>query len=232
MANAETFTNYSRSSVKFLAELTENNDREWFKANQGRYERVVREPTLAFIRAMAPRLRKLSRQVVASDRKVGGSMMRPQRDTRFATDKTPYKTNVGVQFRHEAGKDVHAPGLYIHFDPGELFIAVGMWHPEAGALSAVRTRISEEPKVWKRVRDDGAFRRHFELRGDSLKRPPKGYAADHPLIEDLKRKDHIAVASLPLSRLFGSNFVDDVDTHFRAAKGYMKFLCGALDLPF
>lgn len=232
MADPAPFTRFSRDALGFLVELTENNDRAWFKDNQPRYEAAVREPTRAFVRAMAPRLRRISKHLVANDAKVGGSMMRPHRDTRFSPDKAPYKTNVGVQFRHAAGKDVHAPGLYVHFDPAEVFIGVGLWHPEPEALGAIRQRIIDKPALWKRVRDDARLRRHFELGGDSLKRPPRGIAADHPLVEDLRRKDHIAIARLQPGDLFKPRFLDLVDERFAASRGYMKFLCDALDLPF
>ncbi|MCP4006108.1 MAG: DUF2461 domain-containing protein [bacterium] len=226
------FTRYRESAIEFLAELSVNNDRDWFKANQTRYEEQVREPTLAFIRAMEPRLRKLSKHLVACNKKVGGSMMRPQRDTRFAKDKTPYKTNVGVQFRHEAGKDVHAPGLYVHFDLDEVFIGVGMWHPDGPTLAAMREYLDEQPRKWLKVRDEKTFNQYFSLGGESLKRPPKGYDADHPLIDDLKRKDFIAVADLTLTDLFKPRFTDKVETHFKAARPFMKLICEALDLPF
>lgn len=226
------FSSFDRSAVEFLVALTENNDRDWFKRHQPRYEAEVREPVRAFIRAMAPRLTKLSPHMVASDRKVGGSMMRPQRDTRFGADKTPYKTNVGVHFRHEAGKDVHAPGLYVHFDPAEVFVGVGMWHPEAAALAKIRAHIDEHPTAWKRACSARAFTEQLALSGDSLKRPPRGYTADHPLIEDLKRKDFIAIARLGHTDLFKPGFADAVDRRFRAGKGLMRFLCDAVELPF
>ncbi|MGM8892045.1 TIGR02453 family protein, partial [Psychrobacter sp. 1Y1] len=94
----------------FLNELSVNNDREWFKANQARYEDNVRTPALTFIEMMQPHILALSPRLTAVPKKVGGSMMRPQRDSRFSKDKTPYKTNVGIQFRHFQAKDVHAPG--------------------------------------------------------------------------------------------------------------------------
>lgn len=231
-AKQRAFTSYDRKSVGFLVELTENNERDWFKDNQPRYEALVREPTRAFIRAMAPRVHKLSEHLVASDSKVGGSMMRPQRDTRFAKDKTPYKTNVGVQFRHVAGKDVHAPGLYVHFDPAEVFVGVGMWHPDGPSLQAIRKAIDEDPKGWKRARDAKAFASLFELSGDSLKRPPRGYEADHPMIEDLRRKDFIGISRMKVGDLFKPDFVTEVDKRMKAGKALMRFLCDAIDVPF
>ncbi len=147
------FPGFDASLFQFLEELTDNNNRPWFQANKARYESEVREPSLAFIRAFEPRLKKISPYFVASDRRVGGSLMRVYRDTRFAKDKTPYKTNVGIQFRHEFGKDVHAPGFYVHIAPGECFLAMGVWRPDAESLALVRQAIVDHPDRWKRARE-------------------------------------------------------------------------------
>lgn len=153
------FEGFPLDMVRFLAELDRNNNRPWFQANKDRYERSVREPALAFIEAMAPRLERISPCIYADPSPHGGSLMRIYRDTRFSNDKRPYKTNVGIQFRHERGRDVHAPGFYVHIDPKEFFLACGMWKPDAGALSAVRQRISEKPEEWIKARDARSFAR-------------------------------------------------------------------------
>lgn len=217
---------------KFLKALKRQNTREWFEKNKARYEAEVREPALAFVRAVAPRLEKLSPHMVASDRKVGGSLMRIHRDVRFSKDKSPYKTNVGIQFRHEQGKDVHAPGYYLHIEPGQCFLAAGMWHPESSALRAVREAIAADPASWKKVRDGKAFRSRFDLAGDSLKRAPKGFDPEHPMIEDLRRKDHIAVANLTEDQITADDFLKFVMDHFKSARAYMAFQTTALDLAF
>ena len=84
----------------FLEDLQANNDREWFAANRDRYEEHLLEPALAFIDAFAPRLEKISPHFRADARPSGGSLFRIYRDTRFSKDKRPYKTNVGIHFRH------------------------------------------------------------------------------------------------------------------------------------
>ena len=145
------FQRFEPSLGKFLKDLKKNNNRPWFQANKDRYEREVLEPALAFIRAMGPKLRKISPFFVASDSRVGGSLMRIYRDTRFGKDKTPYKTNVGIQFRHERGRDVHAPGFYVHLEPGECFLALGVWKPDRDALELIRQAILERPEPWKRM---------------------------------------------------------------------------------
>ena len=103
---------FSAATFSFLEKLAANNDRGWFEVNKSRYEAVVREPALQFIAAMAPLLAEVAPHFRAEPRRVGGSLMRVFRDTRFSRDKSPYKTNIGIQFRHALGKDVHAARVH------------------------------------------------------------------------------------------------------------------------
>lgn len=226
------FSGYSPDAIGFLVELAANNDRDWFHANQDRYESVIREPSLEFIAGMRPRVHEISAHIAVIDKKVGGSLLRPQRDTRFSANAEPYKTNVGVYFRHAAGKDIHAPGMYFHFDADEVFVGVGMWHPDAEALGKVRKRIVAKPDVYRRSIGSASFKRYFTLGGESLRRAPKGYAEEHPMIEALKRKDHIAVGSLPPGALHKAALLKEVGDRFAAAADFLRFLNGALGLPF
>ena len=224
------FQGFGVETFRFLEELEQNNERPWFNENKHRYEESVLEPALDFIAAMNARLPAISDHFVAIPKRTGGSLMRVYRDTRFSKDKTPYKTNIGMQFRHERGKDVHAPGFYVHIQGETCFLAAGMWHPERNALEAIRTAIFEHSAKWKRVRDNRRFRGVFDLGGSSLKRPPRGYPPDHPYLEDLKRKDHIAVCNVERSEAGSPGFADAVGERFAASKGYMGFLCDALGL--
>jgi uncharacterized protein (TIGR02453 family) len=224
------FTGFTPGLIQFLGDLSLNNDRDWFKANSPRYEQHVREPALAFIRAISPKLAKISRHFTAIDKKVGGSLMRIHRDVRFSKEKTPYKTNLGIQFRHEVGKDAHAPGFYLHVDTESIFVAAGTWHPDAETLASIRQRIAEHGPAWKRARDNAKFVAHYALEGESLTRPPRGFAKDHPFIDDLRRKDHIAVCRLSVDELLGPKAADLVASRFAVAKPYVAFLCKSIDL--
>jgi uncharacterized protein (TIGR02453 family) len=226
------FKCFDLSLVGFLDELAQNNERPWFAQNKDRYERLVREPALDFIAAMGPQLDRFAPQFDAVAKKVGGSLMRVFRDTRFGRDKTPYKTNVGIQFRHAQAKDVHSPGYYLHIEPGGHFLGAGMWRPEPDALAAIRTAIVERPKAWKAVRDDAAFKRTFTLDGGALKRPPRGFPTEHPFIDDLKRTDFIAGCTLSDADLFRGDCVGRIAKRFEAATPLMKFLCRAVGVPF
>jgi uncharacterized protein (TIGR02453 family) len=177
-------------------------------------------------------LHEFAPHFTAIPKRMGGSLMRIYRDTRFSKDKIPYKTNIGIQFRHERAKDVHSPGFYVHIDPEQVFLGAGMWRPDPDALAGIRERISQSPGEWKRASTDRKFTRHFHLGGTTLKRPPRGYDKDHPMIEDLKRKDFIAVKNLRQEDAVDPKFQQKVETAFNAATDYMEFLCKAVGVPF
>jgi uncharacterized protein (TIGR02453 family) len=215
-----------------LKELAANNDRKWFEANKERYEADVREPALAFIRQMEKPIARISPCFTAIAKKTGGSLMRVHRDVRFSKDKRPYKTNVGIQFRHTAGKDVHAPGWYVHLEPGQCFLGAGIWHPDADTLRMIRAAIDSGPKNWKRVSAGNGFRDIWEPAGDSLTRPPRGYEDNHPAIVDIKRKDHIAVCKLTQAEIVASGFAEEVAKRYQVATPYVGWLTKTIGLPF
>jgi uncharacterized protein (TIGR02453 family) len=216
----------------FLKDLAENNDRDWYKAHQDLYELHVREPALEFINDFAAPLKKISPHFVADSRTVGGSLFRIQRDTRFSKDKTPYKLNTGMQFRHIAGKDAHAPGFYVHLQPGECFMGVGLWRPESKTAYAIRDHIDKEQAAWKRASRGKRFTEVFSIGGDSLIRPPRGYDEAHPLIDDLKRKDFIASTPLTQKSITSDTFMQDFTDNCKRAAPFMKFLCDAVGVGF
>ncbi|GAB4454993.1 MAG: DUF2461 domain-containing protein [Anaerolineae bacterium] len=218
------------ATFAFLRELKDNNNRDWFEANKARYERDVRGPLLQFVSDFGLRLAEISPHFVADARKSGGSLFRINRDVRFSPDKSPYKTHAGIQFRHESGKDVHAPGFYLHLEPGGCFAGVGIWHPDNKTLGKIRDAIVEQPERWQAA--VAAFSPAYQQMGDSLKRAPKGYDPDHPLIEDLRRKDFIGGVSLTEAQTCAPDFIEEFAGLCRLASPFNKFLTEAVGLPY
>ena len=226
------YASFEPGTLAFLRDLAANNNREWFRAHKERYEKEVLDVALRFIRSMQEPLADLAPNFVAQPTRVGGSLMRVYRDTRFSRNKLPYKTNIGIQFRHEQAKNVHSPGYYVHVDPAEVFVGVGMWRPEPEPLRAIRDRIAAKPGEWRRTIFDTAFRRHFRLGGESLTRPPRGFDKDHELIDDIKRKSFIAIKHLDTEACLRPKFQRSIETAFEAGAPYMRFLCKAVGVPF
>ncbi len=219
---------FTPATLAFLRDLKDNNDRDWFNAGKDRYEEHVRMPAMRFIADFAPNLASISSQFVADPRPVGGSMFRIHRDVRFSKDKSPYKTHVGLQFRHADGKDVHAPGFYLGIDPGQSVAAMGSWHPESAALRRIRDFIVEDPERWT----DAAEAAGFSWYGESLVRAPKGYDPEHPLIDHLKRKDFVLMAELGDEEVTAADFLDHYTEICRAGARFVEILCEALGRPF
>lgn len=224
---------FSEDTFQFLKQLNDNNEREWFDQNRQRYEDVVREPAFEYIRSMEGHVASLSPHFLVLAKKSGGSLMRVFRDTRFSKDKAPYKTNIGIQFRHTAGKDVHAPGFYLHIEPDEMFLAAGIWAPDNPTLSKVRTLIDEYPDEWLGIKKPLlGGRAPFQMHGESLKTAPQGFSSDHPLIEDLRRKHVIAVRHLERKDVIGASATRRTAGLFKRASPLVKFICEATDLAY
>jgi uncharacterized protein (TIGR02453 family) len=229
---ARSTASFSPALFTYLRDLKKNNDRDWFKANKARYNEVVLEPALAFIEDFEPQLHAISTHFVADPRPVGGSLFRIYRDTRFAKDKSPYKTHTGIHFRHELAKSAHAPGFYLHLEPGQVFLGAGIWRPDTEPLAQIRTAIAEDPDRWTRTTRAKPFAELYELGGESLKRAPAGFDPEHPLIDELKRKDFIAVRSLSDKAPCSRGFLEDTAGTFAAAGPLVHFLCDATGVPF
>ena len=227
------FPGFPKAFFSFLRELARNNDRAWFEANKARYKQEVAAPMSDFIAAMAPRLRKISPHYVADPRPHGGSMFRIYRDTRFSKDKRPYKEHVACQFRHQAGRDAHAPGFYVHLAPKEVRVGGGIWLPPGAELRAVREAIARDPAGWSRVLGNRRFKAAFDgVRGDALVRTPRGFDDDHRHIADIKRKTFFVMRESTAAAAGESGFIDEVEDTLGAAAPLMKFVCKALHLPF
>ena len=222
---------FSPGLFRFLAELSDHNDRAWFAENKSRYMEEVQEPAIQFVADFEKPLSKISPNFRADARPVGGSLFRIQRDIRFSKDKTPYKTHTGIHFRHRSAGDVHAPGFYLHLEPGSVFAAAGIWHPDTAAQRRIRQAIVDDPTAWKRA-TGGAFAKTYRLEGDTLKRPPPGFDPDHPLIEDLKRKDFVCETPLSEKAVTAPGFREEYARLCKAAVPFLRFLCAAVDVPF
>ncbi len=217
---------------KFFNQLKRHNSRDWFQANKQRYEALVQDPFLKFIEDFRPRLHKISPHFIADARRSGGSLLRIYRDLRFRPDADPYKTMAAARFPHAAWKQVPAPGFYLHLESGTSFLACGVWHPEPETRNKVIAAIVTNPAQWKKATSSRRFKASCELGGAVMKRMPPGYDAQHPLAEDLKRKDFTAFTKFTDQQVCAPDFLDSV-THFGAAVApLMKFLTSALSLPW
>ena len=225
-------THFTPALFEFLTELADNNNREWFQENKARYERDVRDALVQFVSDFGDRLSDISPHMVADPRLSGGSVFRIYRDVRFSKDKSPYKTNAGVHFRHEVGRAVHGPGLYLHLQPGLVFAGAGIWRPNSSTVGKIRGSIVANPERWQNIVGDDGFRSVYELEGESLKRPPRGIDPDHPLIDHLKLKSFVATTTFTEEDACSPDFIDVYANACEIASPFAGFLTTSVGLDW
>ncbi len=223
---------FSKATLTWLEKLEKNNDRDWFTAHKKEFEKATIQPMLAFIRELEAPLKGISGHYTAVAKKAGGSLMRIYRDTRFSKDKSPYNPYLRARFLHEESPK-SGPGFYIHIGTDKVALGSGVWHPDKEPLAAIREAIDKKQGAWRKVIEAKAFEKTYgALEGESLKRPPRGYAKDHPLIEDIKRKDFAAFCELPKEAIVEKDFLQRVVAAYKDGAGLVRFLCDAVGLSF
>ncbi len=185
----QAFSGFPREGLQFLAELGENNDREWFNARKQTYTEKIVTPAVAFVEAMGERLKYISPHIQYDTRTNGqGSLMRIYRDIRFSADKYPYKTWVGIRFWEGAGKASANPGFFFGFDATAGGLHVGMHGFDKAMLAAYREAVDDDAlgSVLETAVDTIRAAGDYEIRGEHYKRVPRGFDADHPRADLLR----------------------------------------------
>jgi uncharacterized protein (TIGR02453 family) len=225
-------TYFSNATFKFQRDLAANNNRTWFAENKQRYEDVLRQPFLRLIADLQTPIEKISAHYRADARAQGGSLFRIHRDTRFASDKTPYKTWAGARFAHERAREIEAPSFYLHIQPRDCFAGGGIWHPASSTLKKIRAFLADNPAAWKKATQAKAFRERFEFWGESLTRPPRGFDPAHELIADLMRKNYAAGHGFPDALAISDELLPSVIDTFKRTAPMIDYLCAAVELEF
>ena len=213
---------------RFFTALKRNNRREWFHKHKPDYEKFVKMPLLQFIADLKEPMRSISPAFKVEARPVGGSMFRIYRDLRFSPDQKPYKTHAAAHFTHRMSSEkVHAPGFYLHLEPGDCFAGGGIWHPNNVTLRRIRSEILDRSDAWGEVRAC-----KFEIEGESLKKPLRGVDPSFEWMDDLRRKDFVAGLPLTQAQVCGRDFLDRFLHACETIEPLMKFLTRALGLPW
>jgi len=226
------FKGFPKDFFKFFNQLKKNNNRDWFAINKPRYLESVVQPKGDYIVSIAPHLKRISPFYKADPRPHGGSMFRIYRDARFSRDKTPYKTHAACHFRHEAGRDAHAPGFYLHIETDRISIGGGIWRPPSKQLGMIREFITDNPAAWEKLLRSSAIKKMDGIKGDGLKRPPRGYDADARHIDDLKRKSFFLMSEFDADLALSPALVSESARVFGDVAKLNHFITDALELPF
>jgi uncharacterized protein (TIGR02453 family) len=221
-AQASPTAAFTPRTLAFLRALERNNRREWFHARKDRYEQDVRAPMVALVERLAADFNDFAPDLVASPR---ASIYRPYRDTRFAANKAPLKTNVAAVFPHRLLPKHEGAGFYVEIAPHHVWFGGGMYMPTSPQLHQVREHIAGDYRRLARIVGTPAFRRTFgALEGEQLKRVPRGFPADHPAGPFLKYRQFLAGCERPAEFATGAGFYRALLAAFRTLAPLVEFL--------
>jgi len=226
-------TYFTAASFKFLRSLARNNNRDWFHAHKADYEAHVRGPFQRLLTDLQPVVAEVSPHFRADPKAIGGSLFRIQRDTRFANDKSPYKSWQGARLFHERRREVEAPSFYLHLQGGNCFVGAGLWHPGSDTVRRVRHFILDNPASWSTAAHGQRLRRRFELDdSEMLVRMPRGFPPEFEFAADLRRKNFVAIRALDDAVMTGPGLLKSLRTDLATLAPFVDYLCAALDLEF
>lgn len=220
---------FGQASLKFLKNLSRNNQKDWFEKNRSQYENAKKEME-AFTGDVINRVGRFDESVAHLQAKE--CTFRINRDIRFSKDKSPYKNHLAMSISKGGKKHVH-PGYYFHLEPGKSYVAGGLWMPMAPELKKVRQEIDYNWEEFKKILTGKKFRAAFGdfSREDEyvLKRAPKDYEENNPAIEYLKLKSWIVEAHVPDEALTSKGLAKMVADHFETMYPMILFFTRALD---
>jgi len=213
---------FSTQSLKFLRDLKKHNDREWFQPRKAQYDEHVKEPTLALIEVINRELANGAPAFVTEPKK---ALFRIYRDTRFAQDKTPYKTHTSALFWQKQADRKGGGVFYFSLSAAEVVVAGGSYMPTPQELLLLRQHIAEHHARLTKILKVKPVRDYFDhLEGTQLQRAPKGFDPEHKAIDLLKRKQWGLRAALDPQLAISDEFVPEVLKRIRLLIPFVAFL--------
>jgi len=217
-----------QETLQFIQDLKDNNNKEWFQANQKRYDGYksdYKDIVTAFIAEMSKSDDSL-KHLEFKD-----CSFRINRDIRFTKDKSPYKSNMGI-WMSAGNKNTNLAGYYVHIEPGASFLAGGIHWPDAADLKKMRREIDGFYEDLEAIVEDKEFKKVYGAmdrdENNTLKSMPKGYDREHPAIEFLKLKSFTATTKLDDKVITDKAFVKQASKKLLVLKPLVEFINRAL----
>lgn len=216
-----------RSTLKFLKDLRQNNNKPWFDENKTQYQHA-KEDFETLVQQIIDGLGRMDANL--EGQKVKDCVFRIYKDVRFSKDKTPYKANMGASFSRGGKKSPYA-GYYFHLEPGgNSFAGGGIWMPEAPVIKKIRQEIDYNFSAFQGVVGQKEFIRYFgKVNGDTLKTAPQGYHEDNPAIAYIKLKSLVATHNITDDAATQPTLVRDILRTFAVMQPFVNFLNRAQD---
>ena len=211
-----------KSIILFLEALAKNNNRDWFNTNK----KVYQESLESFRNFAADMLAGIVQfDPSLGDIEAKDTIFRIYKDVRFSKDKSPYKTHFGCWMAKGGRKSTDA-GYYFHFEPGNTFMAAGVWMPPKEQLDLIRQDIVFNPSEYLKVMNDPEIAKKYERGGkeDRLKKGPVGFPKDFEYIEEIKYKHFIYSRNYSEAEVLKDGFSHVVVDDFKGLYPLVSYL--------
>lgn len=217
----------TKATLDYLRDLKKHNQRDWFHANRKRYE-AARAEAVLLCDAVIAGLARFEPHILEQDPE--DCFFRINRDTRFSKDKTPYKTHFGA-FITDRGRMVDRAGYYVHLEPGNCFIAGGLYMPPPPELKAIRRAILEDAAPLRAILRKKAFVKSWgsELPGDRVKTAPRDVPKDHPDLDLLRYKSFEVMRKVSDRDVLARDFARNATDHFETLQPFVAWLNAAVE---
>lgn len=216
-----TFPGLPADTQHFLHDLAANNNREWFDAHKPRYLASLKQPVEDLAAAVAAGLTRLNPAYATEPRR---AIFRIYRDTRFSSNKSPYKTNSGALFHHSALNKNDASAFYFEIAENHVGVAGGVYMPGPDHLRLIRAHLLDHhERLAKMLKSRPLATLMGGLQGEALARPPKGFPPDHPAIDLLKRKQWYFWRELDPALATAPKLVPEILKHFEKMLPVVEF---------
>ena len=212
---------FTPKTLSFLRALTRNNEREWFHAHRDEFEAHCRGPMVAVVEQLAKDFRSFAPEMVA-DPKV--SLFRQFRDTRFAADKTPLKTNVAAGVPNRTLGRMNGAGLYFEVSPSYVWIGGGLYAPETSQLHLVREHIAAHHRQLDAIVKSPNFKKIGGLQGETLTRVPRGFDKEHEAAAYLLHKQFLGFREEPAAFATSKEFYRQLVWTLKTLTPLVRFL--------
>lgn len=212
-----------QSSIDFLKAIGKNNNRDWFNAHKAQFQQE-QEHIAAFAEGILQRL-SMHDEIETPSGKAG--LYRIYRDTRFSSDKTPYKTNWSGGFRRATR--LRRGSYYFQIEPGNSFVGGGFWGPVPQDLKRIREDIAFDAAPLRKIISAAAFRSSFgSLKGEQVKTTPKGFEATHEAIDLLRYKQFLLVRKFSDQEVLQASFPEEVNKTFKNMRPFLDYMSEVL----
>ncbi len=160
------FEGFYPETLKFLSDLRENNNKEWFEKHKQGYQKYLQEPLQNLAMNLSEYMLAIDPLLVVGPKAVS----RIYRDARFSDNKSHYKTTMWLTLRRPRQDWMDAPAYFFEIAPSSYRYGMGFYKASPDTMHKFREVIDEAPEEFRKLTSFYAKQRVFGIEGEKYKK--------------------------------------------------------------